>query len=202
MRDLHGWTYLPTRHHRKVSVAVASYNNPDGLATLIASFRAQTHPNWELVVVHDGPGPESRRLVDVVDDPRIVFYEAEHRGSWGHPHREAALRRCTGDILGLTNEDNYYVPVYLEAMVNALETKNVDLVYCNTIHSHHLWAPMDVALQKGRIDLGSWLANRSAVADVPFRDFSFAGDWTFLSDVLAKCKTGTTKIDHYLFVHN
>ena len=57
MRDIRGWTPLPVAGNPLISMTVATFEQTDELACLLYSFRAQTYPNWEAVVVHDGPGP-------------------------------------------------------------------------------------------------------------------------------------------------
>lgn len=201
-REIRGWTPLPIAGRPKVSVAVATFEQGDELACLLYSFKAQTYPHWEAVVVHDGPGPVARRVVDHVADPRVRLVEApERRGQFGHPWRELGIDACTGDYIGLTNGDNYYAPVYFEWMLHVLTTAPAELVYCDLVHSHAQWACVRSAPARGMIDVGSWVAAAGLVKTTPWRDYGFAGDGTFFEDMLRRAR-GVKYIDHPLFVHN
>lgn len=88
-RDIRGWTPLAVPGRPKVSVAVATFDQDGQLACLLASFMAQSYDNWEAVVVHDGPGPVARRVVERFGDPRVRPIETPARkGQFGHPWRE------------------------------------------------------------------------------------------------------------------
>ena len=43
-----------------------------------------------------------------------------------------------GEFIGLSNDDNYYVPGYLEQIVNALA--DADIAMCEILHSYSGWA--------------------------------------------------------------
>lgn len=199
-RHINEWKPLPSVPW-KVSLTVASYNNPNGLGQFLYCLKAQTHDNWEAVVMHDGPGPDSRRLVDSIGDPRIRFYEREHRGAYGHPHREEGVRLCTGDVVGVTNEDNWYAPVYFEWMLHTMQAHGADFVYCNTLHSYCGWCVLDARIEPAHIDCGGWLAQRAVVDGLPWRDLSYGGDWTYISDLMTRVKKHV-KVPGIIFVHN
>lgn len=194
-----------------VGLAVATYHQTACLTCLLASLQAQTYRHFRVAVVHDGPMPENAfrsyldgraRKQNEIDDARFVLADVPHRGVFGHNCRVAGwamLQDCT--YLGSTNGDNYYAPVYLEAMVHALQSQKADLAYCNVVHSHKLWHPMDTKLERGQIDVGCWLAKAELVRATFWEDFTFAGDWSFLAAMLAK-KPKVAKVKHYLMVHN
>jgi hypothetical protein len=149
-----------------VGIAIASYLNDDwerrhaALCCLLYSLLAQTYKNWLALVVHDGP---TMREPQLPSDPRILFETSATRvQQFGHPHREPALttlRSRGADWLGLSNDDNYYTPVYFEWMVSAAQQHNAELVYCDAVHSHKQWRPLTAELQRGKIDLGHFLAH-------------------------------------------
>ncbi|SRR5579871_4165525 len=196
------WKPLAVPGNPKVSLAVATYRQTNELACLLYSLKAQTYRNWEAIVVHDGPGYEARALVESIGDPRIYFIETPQRkGHFGHPWRSLGIEVCTGDYIGLSNGDNYYVPVYFEWMLHALVTGNADFAYCDMLHSHHHWAYVPSSPRKGGLDLGAWIARAGLVKGTPWRDLGFAGDGTFIDDLVAKAR-GIVHISKALFVHN
>jgi hypothetical protein len=201
-RLIRGWTPLAVPGTPTVSVAVATFEQTDELACLLYSLRAQTYPHWQAVVVHDGPGPAGREVVERIGDPRIVWIETpERKATFGHPWRQLAIDRCTGDYIGLTNGDNYYVPVYFEWMLHVLTTNHADIAYCDFVTSHFRWDVIRAGPRTGRIDLGCWLARAGLVKTTPWRDDSFCGDGTYFEDLLRKAD-GVMHINRPLFVHN
>lgn len=201
----------------QVGIAVAAYLGDDNaysmrlhaaLCGLVASFQGQTHQKWKLDVVHDGPaqwGEAQGVLRGMEQDKRIIVTETETRKKdFGHPHRQAAIERLLAsdcDWIGLTNQDNWYAPTYLEWLLHEAMTKKAELVYCDFVSSHKMWKPVTTVLRRGGIDLGCFLAHRSVVEKVKFDKFTFAGDWDYISR-LASASKRTAKVNATLFVHN
>lgn len=198
----------------KVGVAVAAHVADDrqaaSLCCLVASFQAQTHPHWQLRVVHDGPyshDPATLRFFDQWDrEPRVVVAETkERKQQFGHPHRQAAIEQLLKDgceWIGLTNQDNYYVPVYLEWMLYVAGQRKVPFVYCDCVHSHQSWKPMATRPKRGHIDLGGFLAHRSVVEKVKFDKVTFAADGDYVERLVAAGRSRSEKVPATLFVHN
>jgi glycosyltransferase involved in cell wall biosynthesis len=201
-RFIRGWTPLPVPGNPRVSVVVATYQQTDELACLLYSFKAQTYDNWEAVVVHDGPGEAARQIVQRLDDPRVRLIETpERRGQYGHPWRTMGVEHATGDYIGLTNGDNYYVPVYFEWMLHVLVTQGCEFAYCDMVHSYARWGAVRSHPAREGLDLGAWIAEGRLVRATPWRDFGFAGDGTFIEDLLSRCAKAI-HIPRSLFVHN
>lgn len=205
------WKPKAISRHTKIGIAVASYlcgedrfRRVAALQCLVQSFRAQTYENWTMRIVHDGPLPDIAH--PIFNDSRVVFTTTPTRlAQFGHPHRQAALDELVNDRgaewLGLTNDDNYYTPVYLEWLLAAATEKKALLAYCDAIHSHKLWKPLPGQLRRGHIDLGSFLLHYSLTEKVKFDKFTFAGDWDYIN----RLKQQTKKVAHVqanLFVHN
>ena len=197
----------------KVGIAVASYLLDDSrrrasLKCLLYALQAQTWVNWVCEITHDGPGVEIGEFNDI--DPRIKFMVThERKGSHGHPHRQGALNRLMDqgcDWLLMTNDDNYYVPVFLEWLLSEAYTDvgdlSCDMVWCDMVHSHKLWQPLQTMLCRGRIDLGGFLVHRDVARKVPFDDHSFAGDWTYVERICEQTMRTVRKVYATLFVHN
>lgn len=191
-----------------VGIAIASYLNNDwdrrhaALCCLLYSLLAQTYQNWTALVVHDGPVVKPPNLPN---DPRIVFETTPLRAQqFGHPHREAALAKLRSDgaeWLGLSNDDNYYVPVYLEWMLSEAQRSKAEFVYCDAVHSHKQWSVLAAELRRGKIDLGHFLANKRLTQSIAFDKYTFAGDWDYISRLQAVARR-KVKVTGTLFVHN
>lgn len=200
---------LPT-----VGMAIASHlatlQQERGLECLVSSLAAQTYGNWKALVVHDGPVSPMRqptlKNLTAEEPVRVEVWEtAERKQQFGHPHRQAAVERLIKmgcEWIGLTNQDNYYVPVYFEWMLSAAQAKKVPLVYCDMVHSHQQWKPMTTRPKRGQIDLGGFLAHKSLVERVRFDKFTFAGDGDYFERLLQAAKNRVEKVAATLFIHN
>lgn len=188
---------------KKVSIVCVTYERPLELKVLIGCMKVQTWQNFELLIYHDGPSERTRKVIfEYTDDPRIKYFETEERlNCFGHNMRGIGMQAATGDYIGLTNDDNYYAPVYLEAMLYQLQQHDTDVAYCNMIHSHLGWRPLQTRPVVGGIDAGGWVGKSNIIKATPWRDMGFCGDGTFVTDLVAN-GARFKKVEGYYFVHN
>jgi hypothetical protein len=205
------WKTRPVDGQPLVGLAVAAYLNDDTSLRLHAAVQclyyailAQTYPNWKLLFVHDGPysGPG----VPQFSDPRVEWVETPARlAKFGHPYRQMASERLQAagcQWIGMTNQDNYYVPVYFEWMLAAAIAKQVPFVYCDMVHSHKKWKPLITKPTRGAIDLGAFLARSDLVAKVKFDQTGFAADGDFVQRLVQAAKNRVEKVPATIFLHN
>lgn len=176
---------------------------------IISSLICQTHQNWELRLIHDGPNSTGlRALIEAVNDPRITLIETPVRvGSWGHRHRQTELKQLNksdADFVVVTNADNHKVPVYCEYMLKGFTGDKV-AVYCSEmVHSYKAWQIIPCRLQRGYIDTAGFMVRRSVAHEIGWRDTeSHSSDWTYIEDVIRKY--GANKIGRVkgcLLIHN
>jgi hypothetical protein len=178
------------------------------LKGLISAFKCQTWDHWMLEVTHDGPlvTNDLQKEMDALQEcGRVeIVCTAERKQKFGHPWRQDAIDRLLSsgcEWIGLTNDDNYYVPVYLEWMLSEAYRHNSKFVYCDMIHSHKLWRPLPGEVKRGKIDLGSFLVHKDVATKIKFDQTHFAADWDYISRVRAAAKK-VAKVQATLFVHN
>ena len=180
-----------------VSLAVRIKYAPDRLKLFILSMQRQRYENWEVIAVTDGPNDAAARLVGETNDPRIRLIETERRlGRWGHPYRQIGLDACRGDYIGMSNDDNYYVPGYIEQMLFAFGT-SADIVLCQLLHSHSGWK-----VDPPGNDLGAWIARASLVRRVPWTGQDYTSDRDYLMSLLAQAPGRVATVARPLFIHN
>lgn len=196
-----------------VGIVITSYLGDDprrvsSLMCLLWALKAQTYPHWVAKIAHDGPLDPQLKKCFLEVDSRVSVVEFDRLKHHGHPHRRvAALSDTWCDVrekptwILMTNDDNYYAPAFLEWLVSEGEAQRSDIVYCNMVHSHKLWAPFRTELSRGKIDIGSFLVRRTLVEKVPWTDFSFSGDGAYVEALAVQAKR-TTKIEATLFTHN
>jgi glycosyltransferase involved in cell wall biosynthesis len=80
----------------------------------IESVRAQSHTDWEMIIVNDNPGDGTRETVLAQKDPRIIFIEQE-KNSGANTTRNRGLDAVSADsdrVLFL-DDDDYLAPAAL-----------------------------------------------------------------------------------------
>ncbi len=187
----------------KISMCVRVKYPVDYLHAMIFSLQRQTHTEWEGVVVTDGPNDAARRLVESMGDDRLVFVETpEAKGFWGHPYRDLAISRCTGEWIGLTNDDNYYVPGYLKEMVEGIDLHpDAAMVMCNMLHKDFNWAVCKCRPQVTECDLGNWIVRADIAKSTPWPGNDVADDGRYVERLSVKARH-VVLIDKPLFIKN
>jgi glycosyltransferase involved in cell wall biosynthesis len=103
----------------RVSVVLPTYNHAHFLPQAVASVLAQTFADLELIIVNDGSTDGTRDYLATVPDPRVrVIHQENQRLPRALNNGFQAAR---GELLTWTSADNYCAPVFLEALVAALD---------------------------------------------------------------------------------
>lgn len=157
----------------KVSVVMPAFNRADMIATAIRSVLAQTHSNFELIVVDDGSTDATRDVVRGFDDPRIILVEGAHAGV--SAARNLGLDRATGAIVAYLDSDNRWNSWFLEVMVRFMLSAGLDVAYSaislrddvgqlvGYIGDAFDW---EACLQQNYIDLNAVCHSRALLAEV------------------------------------
>lgn len=183
---------VPVPYEPLVSIVARIKYNRECVDGLILSMQRQRWKNWELILVSDGP-----MMFELgCKDPRVhLIVTPEAKGRWGHPYRQKGIDAARGDWIGLTNDDNYYVPGYLEQMMLAAED-GAELVVCEMLHSNAGWSPIAAGS-----DLGCFLARSELVRRVPFDGDAYTYDRVYLQK-LVDLSSSTVAVKRPLFIHN
>ena len=130
---LHTIAALPPKQAKRadatrVSVIMPAFNRDGVIETAIRSVLAQTHANFELIVVDDGSTDRTRDVVRAFHDPRIILVEGAHAGV--SAARNLGLERATGEIVAYLDSDNRWNGWFLEVMVRYLISADLDAASC------------------------------------------------------------------------
>lgn len=104
-----------------LSIVIPVYNAARFLERSIGSVRNQTYENLEIIVVDDGSGDDSLKMLNAFAsaDPRIKVLSKENGGS--SSARNAGLKLVTGRFVGFIDADDYIEPDMYENLFNALD---------------------------------------------------------------------------------
>lgn len=195
-----------------VSIVLAAYWGDNDVRRLNAlrselySLQAQTYARLEILVVHDGEMPNTGEPALPQLSGVNYYATPERKNVFGHNCREFGIARAAGDYICIGNDDNYYMPTYVEWLLSALLAGNADIAYCDMVHSHKLWKPLTTLPKKGQVDIGCWMAKAALVKSTPWPSHVFNSDGTFFEAMVAKAKGpgggGIVKVPATLFVHN
>jgi glycosyltransferase involved in cell wall biosynthesis len=108
-----------------VSVIVCFLNEERFLAEAVASVVAQSHTDWELLLVDDGSSDGSSALareLAAADSRRITCLDhADHRNLGLSASRNAGIRRARGRFIAFLDADDAWYPHKLEQQVAILQ---------------------------------------------------------------------------------
>ncbi|MES1999782.1 MAG: glycosyltransferase [Pseudomonadota bacterium] len=113
----------------RIAIIMPCYNCAAHLATSIGSVLAQTHTDWELIVVDDGSTDTSAAQFATLDDPRIQLICQANAGV--SAARNRALQAANSELVAFLDADDTWAPTFLEAMLKALNAQPAAvLAYC------------------------------------------------------------------------
>ena len=198
-----------------LTIGIVTYQRELQLRVLLSSLAAQSEMNFEVIVIHDGPRRETRELIESFSPElpfELIYIETPARfNDYGHSLRQLIIDRCETKYLLLTNDDNYYVPIFTQEMIGALQEENLDVLFCNMIHSHVFpdlpnpfgYQLLEAEPRRRRIDIGCFIFKTSLGKNAGWRDKGFEGDATFFEDITKQRPTVSIgKMNKVLFVHN
>lgn len=126
-----------------VSICVPNRNTRQFLDARRDSILAQTHQNFEVIVVDDGSIDGAREFFEewALCDPRVRVYEGPGKGLY--PGWNAAIERARGEYVYIATSDDTMAPECLERMVAALEThRDCDMAHCSAIFIDEAGQPL------------------------------------------------------------
>lgn len=191
----------------KVTFICPVYNS---YPQIISSLILQTHSNWELILIHDGPNETG--LKGLITDKRIKYIETQERGgNWGHHLRAYCLENLDtlssdSDYVVITNADNYHVPVYTEYMLRGFQNNpGAVAAYCSEmVHSYKGWQVIPCSLRLGYIDCAGVMIRKNIACEVGWKDIeSHSSDWTYFNEIINKYGADKwVKVPGALLIHN
>lgn len=118
----------------KVSVIMPAYNAAGFISAAIASVRAQTLADWELIIVDDCSSDETCAcaLAAAGADPRIRLISADHNGGVARA-RNLGNRHAQGEWIAVLDADDLFEPERLETLVRLAEAAGLDMIADNLL---------------------------------------------------------------------
>ncbi len=116
-----------------VSVILPARNEAAHIAACVASLRATTWPNWQLIVINDGSSDNTGDLAReaCIGDARVTVIDAPplEAGWFGKQWAcHVGMQRATGDLLLFTDADTRHQPDLITRLVQTRALRGADLI--------------------------------------------------------------------------
>lgn len=205
----------------KLSIIAITYNHTrDQLRSFISSIKSQTSDRWNLFIIHDGPGEETKENIkDYLGDPRISYIETKERSNdWGHALRSYALDNLDlHEYVMFQNCDNYLIPTCVEFCLRKAKNESLDIVTFNILHNYSNingkgeppYSVLNVHPHMNRCDAGSFIIKKDLARligwpkteEIKDKIVQKNADGLFINWVM-NTKPKHAKIESVLMVHN
>lgn len=186
----------------RFSVVIPAYNASATLAETVASVRAQTFADWELVIVDDGSTDDTLALAESLsaDDPRIRVVTQANRGSGGAYN--TGVRQSRADLIVMLSADDLLLPEHLASFDGFIrEHPDADVYSCDGYYlyddgerviagANRAWGDpsrcqMGDLLRACFFDMGAVFRREVFDAVGGFREDIYAEDYLFFLQALA-----------------
>lgn len=105
-----------------ISVVMPVYNRERVVGRAIDSVLAQTHADFELVIVDDGSKDGTAAAVEACADPRVrLLRQPENRG--GNAARNRGVREAQAPLISFLDSDDRFLPHKLAYVVDLFERR-------------------------------------------------------------------------------
>jgi glycosyltransferase involved in cell wall biosynthesis len=115
-----------------VSVVVPTHNRPEMLAETLASVRAQTFTDYEIIVVSNGEDPDTRarsKAAAVSSNARWLALDGGNVSA----ARNLGVEQAKGEWIAFLDDDDVWLPAKLERQVEAARRTGADLIACDFV---------------------------------------------------------------------
>ncbi|MCW2247479.1 glycosyltransferase involved in cell wall biosynthesis [Azospirillum fermentarium] len=100
----------------RVSVVIPTRFRPDLVMRAVASALAQTHPAIEVIVVIDGPDPDTEAALSAIADPRLSVLVPAANGGAARA-RNRGVEAATGRWVAFLDDDDHWHPGKIAAQL-------------------------------------------------------------------------------------
>jgi len=111
-----------TKSSPLVSVIIPTHNRAGLLPRAINSVLSQTYKNYEIIIIDDGSSDNTQEILSGFASNKLRILKNEMpKGACNARNR--GIKAAAGDLLAFLDDDDEYLPVYLEEMTNAYDPK-------------------------------------------------------------------------------
>lgn len=111
----------------KLTIIIPTCDRADTLRHSLATVLCQPQPEIEIIVSDNAGGPETRRLVEAIDDPRLRYLRVDERLGMSE-HWEFALGHARGEWVTMLGDDDGFLPGGVARFLETAGKYDVDAI--------------------------------------------------------------------------
>ena len=113
-----------------ISIITPVYNSEKYISENIRSVQAQTHANWEHILVDDCSSDNSKAIIESYQeqDPRIKYYGLQENSGAGMA-RNKGIEFAKGKYIAFLDSDDVWYPEKLEKQLHFMEQNNYHFTF-------------------------------------------------------------------------
>jgi glycosyltransferase involved in cell wall biosynthesis len=115
-----------------VSVIIPTYKRPELLAETLASARAQTFTDYEVIVVSHGENPETRCRSEAIATANNARWFVLDEGNLSAA-RNFGIEHARGEWIAFLDDDDLWLPNKLERQLAEARRTGADMVSCDYV---------------------------------------------------------------------
>ncbi|MCP3964754.1 MAG: glycosyltransferase [Lentisphaerae bacterium] len=121
----------------KISIVTICYNSAAHLEQAMHSVLEQDYDNFEYIVIDGGSTDGSVDIIRKYQD-RLAYWVSEPDGGI-YDAMNKGIVKASGDIVGMINSDDYYLPGAFQKVASAFQGKDLD--------NHIFWGDVQYEIQ-------------------------------------------------------
>ncbi len=115
-----------------VSVIVPTYNRPEMLREALKSIFAQTHRNFEIIVINDA-GIDVKDIIAGFNINNTIIYTQHIENKGLAATRNSGLKIAKGKYITYLDDDDVFYPDHIETLVTFLENSEYKIAYTDAV---------------------------------------------------------------------
>lgn len=174
-----------------VSVIIPTTRRPKLLMRALASVLGQTHGELEVIVVVDGPNPETLAALEGVVDPRVRVLQNQESLGPGMA-RNLGAGQARGEWIAFLDDDDEWLPLKLELQLAGASVDDMAMLSCRCrVHTAHATYEWPRRVYDGRAPVDEYLWGRRSL----FRGEAYLATASFMMPrrLFAKAEFGSTR---------
>ncbi|MFA6715794.1 MAG: glycosyltransferase family 2 protein [Victivallaceae bacterium] len=108
----------------KISIITVCYNSVEYLEDAVESVLSQDYDNFEYIIIDGGSTDGTLDIIRKYESRLAYWISAPDRGIYDAMNK--GIAQASGDIIGMINSDDYYLPGAFRKVANAFADKSLD----------------------------------------------------------------------------
>lgn len=118
-----------------VSVIIPTFNRSQHVKRAVESVLAQTHENFEVLVIDDGSTDSTRETITGILDKRVRYIYTPNRGNYFA--RNEGLKAAKGEFIAFLDSDDTFLPQKLSRQLEQFQMMGELGLCCSNLYIRH-----------------------------------------------------------------